>query len=61
MIEVLHHLIRRCFQLDKIHEQANVVQFPATRIDLDAIVVAVQIFKVRCFETPTSVATYEVE
>src|SRR6266550_397864 len=44
MIEVLHYLVRRRFQLNKIYQQSNVVEFPAARIDLDPVVVTVQVF-----------------
>src|SRR4029079_13303557 len=39
-----HHFVRGSFQLDKVHQQTNVVEFTAARIDLDAVVVSMQVF-----------------
>src|ERR1044071_9451546 len=44
MVQVLDHLIRRRFELDKINQQTDVVQLTPSRINLNAVIVAVQVF-----------------
>ena len=43
MIEIRDQLIRGVLQFDEINQQPDVVQFPASSIDLDLIVVAVEV------------------
>jgi len=41
MIQVLHYFIGSSFQLNKINQQPNVIQFATTRVNFNSVIVAV--------------------